>query len=113
MVTIMADIYNRDKKVGRIEIKEGVLLKNECYIDNIFDHPCPRSKTACDVLGILANRVLKPCRCDDWLLNKMGLKEYNVWKIFRINHGVDGADTIWFKFDDDDESLCFDDLRVR
>ena len=21
--------------------------------------------------------------------------------------------TIWFKFDDDDESLCFDDLRIR
>ena len=43
----------------------------------------------------------------------MGLKEYNVWKIFRITHGVDDADAIWFKFDDDDESLCFDDLRIR
>lgn len=43
----------------------------------------------------------------------MGLKEYNVWKIFRITHGVDGADTIWFKFDDDAKDLCYNDLRVR
>lgn len=51
-------------------------------------------------------------RCNEWLINKMGLKEYNVWKIFRITHGVDGADAIWFKFDDA-KDLCYNDLMVR
>lgn len=113
MVTIMADIYNKDKKVGRIEIKEGVLLKNECYTSDIFSHPCPRSTTVYDILGILSHRVIQPCRCDEWLLDKMGLKEYNVWAIFKDTHGIDGADTIWFKFDDDPKDLCYNDVRVR
>ena len=113
MVTIMADIYNQDTKVGRLEIKEGVLIKNECYTDLWYNHPCSRSTNVYDILTILSNRVIPPCRCDDWLLSQIGLKEYNTWKIFRITHGINGADFIWFKFDDDDKNLCYNDVRVR
>ena len=112
-VTIKADIYHRDKKVGRLEIENGKLIKNECYTSDIFEHPCARAKTVMDVLSMLAERVLPPCRCDEWLLNKMGLKEYNVWKIFKINHGINGQDFIWFKFDDDRRDLSYEDVRVR
>ena len=112
MVTIKADIYFKEKRVGRLEIEEGKLKKNECYAE-WYDHPCSRSKNAFDVLDILSERVIPPCRCDEWLLNKHGLKEYNTWDIFRITNGFNGADSIWFKFDDDKEDLEYKDIILR
>ena len=112
-VTIKADIYCKNEKVGRFELVDGVLLKNECYTDVLVKHPCARAKTAIAVLTMLSHRVLPACRCNDWLLNKMGLTEYDVWKIFKHNHGVTDQDFIWFKFDDDRSDLCFDDVRMR
>ena len=47
------------------------------------------------------------------MLRSMGLKEYNVYDILRVTHGVDIDDFMWLKFDEDDKSLCWDDVRVR
>ena len=111
LVTIKCDVYHRYTKVGRLEIENGKLLRNDVYTDNILLHPCPRSTNVVDILGILKSRVLPECRCDAGMLQHMGLKEYNVWDILRHTHGVDFDDFCWLKFDGED--ITWDDVRVR
>ncbi len=110
-VTFCCDIYHRYDKVGRLEIIDGKLVKNEVYTDNLLFHPCPRSTTFSSVADALADRVICEERVDEKLLKYMNLEKYNVYDILRFTHGVDVDDFIWFKFDGED--ITFDDVRVR
>lgn len=113
LVSIHCDVYFEDEKVGRIDIENGVLVKNLCYTKNIILHPCPRSTTVESVLSSLSERVLCPERCDEGMLKAIGVSEYNVYEILKKNHGVDFDDCIWLKYDDDPESLCWDDVMPQ
>lgn len=112
-VTVKCDIFHRDEKVGRLEIENGKLIKNEVYTDNILIHPFPRAKTFLAVASGLRDRVICPERCDKAMLNHMGLNEYNVYSILHHTHGVDIDDFIWFKFDEDPSELSWKDVKVR
>jgi len=112
-LTLCCDIYHAYEKVGRLEIVDSKLIRNEVYTDNIILRPFPASATLPNILAILSDRVLCESRCSAELLEHMGLERYDVWGIFRYNHGVDMDDFIWFKFDDDKSDLSWDDVRVR
>ena len=112
-ITLCCDSYYMNNKTGRIEIVNGKLIKNECYTTDLLSHPCPKCKDALSILTILADRVLCESRCEKIMLDSMGLTHYNIWSIFKANHGVDVDDFIWFKFDDDPIDICWDDVRVR
>lgn len=111
LLNFCCDIYHCNDKVGRLEIIDGKLIKNEVYTDNLILHPFPRSKTFETVTGALAQRVICESRCDELMLQSMGLTHYNVYDILKSTHGVDIDDFIWFKFDGED--LTWDDVRVR
>ena len=111
-VSIHCDIYHRNEKVGRLDIEKGKLIRNEAFTDNLLLHPCAKSTTALQILGILADRVICESRCEDVMLKSMGLKEYNVFDVFKANHGIDIDDFIWFKFDDDRKDLCWEDIII-
>lgn len=113
MLNLCFDIYHRHDKVGRVEIVNSKLIKNEVYTDNILIRPFPASTDLLNILGILKNRVICEERCDKELLTSMGLTHYNIYDILRNTHGVDIDDFIWFKFDEDPEDLTWDDVRVR
>ncbi len=110
-ITFCCDVYHRDEKVGRLEIADGKLIKNEVYTDKLIFHPFPNSKTFKNIASILKSRVICRERCTDEMLESMGLKEYNVYDILRSTHGVDIDDFIWFKFDGED--ITWEDVRAR
>ncbi len=112
-LTLCCDIYHENEKVGRLEIVDSKLIKNEVYTDNVIIRPFPATANLMGILGILRSRVICHERCDEEMLKSMGLTEYNVYDIFRNTHGVDIDDFIWFKFDEDREDLCWDDVRAR
>lgn len=105
------DVMYMNTKVGRLEIVNGKLIKNEVYTDNIMEHPFPNSHTLMDILGILKNRVICKERFDDDLKRMTGIKEYNVYDLLHNTHGVDIDDFTWFKFDGED--ITWNDVRVR
>ncbi|MDE6314188.1 MAG: hypothetical protein K2M46_11345 [Lachnospiraceae bacterium] len=105
------DIYHSYEKVGRIEIVNNVLKKNEVINPDLWVHPFPNSKTLEQILGALKQRILCPERCTPDMLASMGLTEYNVYDILKNTHGVDSDDFVWFKFDG--ENITWDDVRVR
>ena len=107
------DIYHANDKVGRVEIVNSKLIKNEVYTNKIIERLFPESTPLPNILSILKGRVICKERCDEDMLRSMGLKEYNVYDILRVTHGVDIDDFMWLKFDEDDKSLCWDDVRVR
>lgn len=113
MLNLCFDIYHRTEKVGRIEIVDFKLVKNEVYTTSLVKRLCPPTTPLVNILGILKQRVICEERCDKAMLNHMGLSEYNVYDILRVTHGVDIDDFIWFKFDEDPIDLCWDDVRVR
>lgn len=107
------DIYHANDKVGRVEIVNSKLIKNEVYTNKIIERLFPESTPLPNILSILKGRVICKERCDEDMLRSMGLKEYNVYDILKVTHGVDIDDFMWLKFDEDDESLCWNDVRVR
>lgn len=90
-----------------------MLIRNEVYNRNIVHHPFPNARGIDSILTFIQDRVLCRERCDVELLDMMGLKEYNIYDIFRETRGRDIDDFIWFKFDDDPKDLCREDLRLR
>ena len=112
-LTMCCDVYHAYEKVGRFEIVDSKLIKNEVYTDNMIIRPFPATTPLFNILEILRGRVICESRCDKGMLNHMGLDKYNWIDIFRHTHGVDIDDCIWFKFDEDPKDLTWDDVRVR
>lgn len=112
-VTLHCDVYCKDKKTGRIDIEDGVLIRNDVYTSNIVEHPCPTSKTYEIVWGMLCDRVICRERFTDELSCLTGISKYNELALLRFYNGFIVEQPIWLKFDDDPEDLCFDDLYRR
>lgn len=110
-VTFCCDVYHGYEKTGRIEIIDSKLVKNEVYTDKLLFHICPRSKTLMSVVSALKERIICEERFTEEVQKFLGLKEYNVYQILRKTHGVNVNDFLWLKFDD--ESITWDDVRVR
>ena len=113
MLNLCFDIYHRTEKVGRVEIIDSKLIKNEVYTDNMIKRLFPATTPLVNILAILKSRVICKERCDKAMLNSMGLTEYNIYDILKHTHGVDVDDFIWLKFDEDPVDLCWNDVRVR
>lgn len=113
MVSLHCDIYHKDEKVGRLDLEGFNLIKNEVYTDNILKHPFPKSTKAVHILSIIEDRVICNERCDKEILNSMGFSVYNVYDVFKANHGIDIDDFIWFKFDGESDDICWDVVKAR
>lgn len=113
LLNLCFDIYHAYEKTGRVEIINCKLIKNEVYTKNILFRLFPETTSLVNILSILSSRVICKERCDDLMLEHMGLKEYNVYDILRHTHGVDIDDFMWLKFDEDSPDLTWDDVRVR
>lgn len=105
------DLYFKYDKIGRIEIKNNKLVKNETYTDQLILRPYARVKDAFTMVQLLKERVMCEERWDTKQLNHIGLTEYNFFKILKITHGVDIDDFFWLKFDGED--ISYDDVKVR
>lgn len=113
-VTIKFDVYNKDKKVARVEVVDGNLIKNEAYTTDIWEYFWIKIKDAYNMLNAISSRVFDKNRPDrDEILAHYGLSEYNVFNIIKHTHGIMLSDYIWFKFDDDPKGLCWEDLVRR
>ena len=110
-IDFCCDVMYKENKVGRLEIKDTKLIKNDVYTDNIMEHPFPRSTQLMDILKILGERVICKERFNDEMKRATGVKEYNVYDILRNTHGVDVDDFTWFKFDG--EKIDWSDVKVR
>lgn len=110
-LNIDCEILEKDEVLGRLVIKDGKLIKNEVINGDIHKHPFPNSHTLDQILDVLAERVICRDRCTDVMLKHMGLKEYNIYDILRVTHGIDIDDFNWFRFKG--ENLTWDDVKVR
>lgn len=98
-INICCDVMFRDRKVGRLEIVNSKLIKNEVYTDNLMEHPFPRSKDMMTILEILKGRVICRERFTEEIQRATGLKEYNVYGLLRDNHGLNINEYSWLKFE--------------
>lgn len=110
-VTLKCDVMYKDKKVGRLEVVDGKLIKNEVYTKNILEHPFPKHNSFGSIEQRIKDRVICESRYSEEIKESLGGKEYSIYTLFRDTHGVDVDDFIWFKFDG--ENLCWDDVRAR
>ena len=110
-VTIHCDIYHRTEKVGRLDVENGRLERYEVYTSSLVKRLCPEKTSLPNILAILTDRVICPERCDEGMLNYLGVKEYNAYDILKKTHGVDSDDFMWLKFDGED--ITWDDVKVR
>lgn len=113
-VTLKFDVMWKNEMVGRIEIVEGVLIKNESYNKEWWKNYWAKMTNSYNILMSLQNRCFDRARPDkDELLEYLGLSEYNVYKIVRRTHGMILGDQIWFRFDDDYEGVCWETVNVE
>lgn len=113
LVSLHCDIYNENDKVGRLDIENGVLLRNDVFTDILVLHPFPKSTTAYSILNILRDRVIPIERWENVYANHIGIKEYNPYKILKKNHGIRSDDFIWLKFDEDPKGLKWEDVMFK
>ena len=105
-------VYHKDEKTAYVEIKD-----NRVHVTRYTLHPVKQIFPKEDMSLYEFGNVLR-LRC--WeegrkniekYLNKLGLSEYNVYKICEKTHGVRKNDYIWFRFDGEnitgDDVLCY------
>jgi hypothetical protein len=113
-ITLKFDVMWKNELVGRIEIVEGVLVKNESYNKDWYKNYWTKMTSATNILMSLRNRCFDRARPDKAdLLNYLGLEEYNVYEIIRRTHGVILGDFIWFRFDDDYKGVCWETVNPK
>lgn len=105
------DVFNKYDKVGRIEIRNGELTKNEVYTDDLLLRLYAKAKDAFAIIEMLHFRVMCEERWDEKMLRHYGLEEYNFFDALRATHGVDFDDFFWLRFDG--ETITYDDVKVR
>lgn len=113
------DVYRKDIKVGRVELHGNEVVKNEIYFtpkDYAFPfmiNPFINMKTGVSIRRYLSLRAVPHEKANiTKILNAMGLKEYNVYDMLEINHGVKCDDFLWFKFDGvPDDGKTWEDLN--
>ena len=105
------DVFWRDEKTGHVEIKNNILVKNECYTDNPLKCGCGKIKDYLTMEEYMKTRIMCLERWTPEMLDYIGLKEYNLFEIFKRTHGIDRDDFEWFKFEGED--LTWEDVKVR
>lgn len=111
MVNLCFDLYWKDEKVGRVEIVNNVLVKNEVYTSDFYKQPYARIKNAMDMVSALHERVMCPERWEKFQLEAIGLKEYDFYKILRAYRGICYDDFFWLRFDGD--TVSYRDIKIR
>lgn len=86
LVTFCCDVYNQDVKVGRVEIVDGKLVKNEVYAagQKIPMHPFPKSNNLISLYDDLSDMVVCKRRITPKLVEWCGLKDVNDRNIYKI-----------------------------
>ena len=105
------NIYWKYDKIGRIEVKDYKIVKNEWYTSD----RCLRLYAKVTDYGVLFNllqrRIMPRHRWTKEFLDEVGEPEYNVYRLLYKTHGLDVADYMWFEFDG--QHLNYDDIKVR
>lgn len=104
-------VHHRYDTTGRVELKDGRIVKNECYTDDPLKCPCGRIRDYFTMINFMKGRLMCESRWTPEMLHSIGLKKYNVFDVFKRMHGVDIDDFVWFSFDDED--ITWDDVKVR
>lgn len=107
------DIYHLDDKVGRVEIVNNKIVKNEVYTNNPLLTLFPAHITLPNLLAALEDRVICSSRYTPELAQLLGIPTYNRYNILKITHGVNIDDCIWLKFDNDPGELTWYKLKER
>ena len=105
-------VYWENEKTADVDVQTS-----RVYIKRYILHPvkqifCKDEMTRYELGVILKSRCWDEHR--DGLksyLDKMGLDEFNPYKICRYTHGVMFQDKTWFLFEG--ENLTWDDVRVK
>ena len=115
------DKYLKDQHIQLFEkddLKADIYVKNGTFsikkYDNRIGHQLflANNMDVSYLKSIFETRVFSKKRPDkDKLLEKLNLKEYDVYDIVKATHGVMVDDRFWFKFDE--EKTCFDDVRIK
>ena len=94
-------IFDDDKLITDLKIKDG---KIDCkkFLNNTSRQLFSYELIDFEYLYIIfESRIFENNKnADDWL-KFYDLEEYDVYKIFRITHGITLNDKIWFKFDEE------------
>ena len=111
-ITIKFDVYVRNKKVGRVEIENGVLVKNETYTDVPLEYIYGRVKDSETMIQCL----IDTCFCLRHEKNMMmayfyGLDDYDPIKLLKRSHAYSYSMRSWFKFDDDYDGVCWETVN--
>ena len=97
------DVYHKDEKTAKVVIED-----NKVHVTRYVLHPVkqifPKDELSRYEFGeVLRLRCWEEGRDNlDRYLSKLGLDEYDVYKICEKTHGVRLSDYIWFKFDGED-----------
>lgn len=105
------DVFWKDEKTGHIEVKNNKLIKNECYTDNPLKNAYGKIKDYYNLVGYMETRIMCPERWTPEMLDYIGLKEYNLFEIFKRMHGMDRDDFEWCRFAG--ETVTYEDVKVR
>ena len=95
---------------------EGNTVFFENYVKEWWKLPFGVSESATikDVEEFFEDRCFPKERvnCKD-ILRRLDLDCYEPELICRKTHGMQFDDFLWIKFDNDDENLCWDDIKLR
>lgn len=112
-MTFSFDLYEEDNKIGRVEVVDNILVKNETYTSELLSQPCARIRDFETMFRWMQSRLMCPSRWTKEILNHYGLESYNAYKLLKITRGIDIDDFFWFKFDDDIKDLKWKDFNPR
>ena len=108
------DVFYKEHKVGHIDVVNNIITNNILYNTDKewFWHPFPKVTDFNNLFVMLKERLMPECRWTKEVLDSVGEKEYNVYRLIRKTHGIDADDFWWFRFDDE-PNITYNDVKVR
>lgn len=107
------DYMNRNDVLAHVVIKDGKVSveHNMSYPKQTLLCEGRTNLTMMDIKKKISKMVFTPERVNkDELLEELGLKEYNPFKIVEKTHGVMAVKTYWIRFKG--ETLTYEDARA-
>lgn len=108
--------YRRDVLCSRIEYEgewpHAVLLNAEHY-DARRIHWAIRQDTSEALNKLFEERVQPRHLFNDMSRSFYGVDHYHAEEMCRSTHAVMPHDGFWMKFSDEDQSICWDDVRLK
>jgi hypothetical protein len=102
-----------DEMVSHIKVKNNQLVEAKTLDKPFYKQPfLAKPITLSYVKNFLNRRSIQKDKVDIAdIMNNLGLKEYDTFKILRKTHGASHDDFTWIKFAD--ENIGWEDVKVR